>query len=55
MGVKVNSDTGLVALSASGLTKNGNTYTNDAYDMAEYTLTLDLQAGVGSVNLVVAE
>ena len=55
MGVKVDSETALVSVSTSGLDKNGGIYTNDAYDTAEYTLTLDLQAGIGSVNLVVAE
>ena len=55
MGVKVNSETALVSVSTSGLNKNNSTYTNDAFDSAVYTLTLDLTAGVGSVNLVVAE
>jgi hypothetical protein len=55
MGVQVNASTGLVNLTTSGLTKRGNTYTNDAFGTAPYTLTLDLEAGVGSVNLAVAD
>jgi hypothetical protein len=55
MGVKVNADTALVNVNTSGLSKTNNTYTNDAFGTASYTLTLDLQVGVGSVNLVVAE
>ena len=55
MGVEVNAETALVSVSTSGLTKNGNSYTNEAFGSAPNTLTLDLEAGVGSVNLTVAE
>jgi hypothetical protein len=51
MGVRVNSDTGLVSVTTSGLTPDGDGYVNSAYGSAPYTLTLDLSAGVGSVEL----
>lgn len=51
MGVRVNSSTALVAVSTSGLTEVDGGYVNDAYGTAPYTLTLDLEAGVGAVEL----
>jgi hypothetical protein len=52
MGVRVNSDTALVSVTTSGLTKVDGGYVNDAYETALYTLTLELEAGIGSVELV---
>jgi hypothetical protein len=55
MGVRVNSDTALVSVTTSGLTKVDGGYVNDAYETAPHTLTLDVEAGVGSVTLIVTE
>jgi len=52
MGVRVDMETALVSVSANGLIKEENGYINKAFGTAPYTLTLTLQAGVGSVNLV---
>lgn len=52
MGVRVEMDTALVTVTANGLIVAGNGYVNQAYDTAPHTLTLNLQAGVGSVTLV---
>ena len=52
MGVRINKETALVNVSADGLIVDGNGYVNRAYGTAPYTLTLKLQAGVGSVVLV---
>ena len=52
MGVHVDMDTALVNVTASGLTKDDNGYVNEAFGTAPHTLTLKLQAGVGSVVLV---
>ena len=52
MGVRVNKETALVNVSADGLVVDGNGYVNRTYGTASYTLTLKLQAGVGSVVLV---
>jgi len=53
MGVRVDKETALVNVSADGLIRDGNGYVNRAYGTAPYTLTLKLQAGVGSVVLKV--
>jgi hypothetical protein len=52
MGVRVQMDTALVTVTANGLTRDENGYVNEAFGTAPHTLTLDLQAGVGSVILV---
>jgi hypothetical protein len=52
MGVRVDMETALVSVTANGLTKDENGYVNQALGTAPYTLTLNLQAGVGSVVLV---
>ena len=52
MGVRVEMDTALVSVTATGLTKTESGYVNRAYGAAPYTLTLKMQAGVGSVILV---
>jgi hypothetical protein len=51
MGVRVDMDTALVSVTTNGLTKNENGYVNTSFGTAPYTLTLKLQAGVGSVVL----
>jgi hypothetical protein len=52
MGVRVNMDTALVTVTANGLIVDDNGYVNQAFGTAPYTLTLKLEAGVGSVRLV---
>jgi len=52
MGVRIDKETALVSVSANGLIVDGNGYINKAFGTAPYTLTLKLQAGVGSVLLV---
>jgi hypothetical protein len=52
MGVRVDMDTALVNVTANGLIKDENGYVNESYGSAPQTLSLKLQAGVGSVVLV---
>jgi len=52
MGLRVEMETALVAVTANGLINQENGYVNQAYGTAPHTLTLRLQAGVGSVVLV---
>jgi hypothetical protein len=52
MGVRVEMDTALVTVTVNGLTQHENGYVNEAFGTAPHTLTLNLQAGVGSVTLV---
>jgi hypothetical protein len=52
MGVRANMDTALVSVTANDLIKDENGYVNQALGTAPHTLTLNVQAGVGSVVLV---
>jgi hypothetical protein len=55
VGVRVDVDAGIGAIEAPGLKKDGDVYTNDAYGVSEVTLQIDLKAGIGQINLSVAE
>jgi hypothetical protein len=52
-GVRVEVDTGIGAVNASGLRQDGNVYTNDAYGTAGVTLEIDIEGGVGEIRLEV--
>jgi hypothetical protein len=52
MGVRVELDTALVAVTANGLINDENGYVNRAFGTAPHTLKLKLEAGVGSVVLI---
>ncbi len=51
VGVRIEADTGLGSVEASGLTRDGNIYTNDAYGLSDVTLRIDIDGGVGKINL----
>jgi hypothetical protein len=51
VGVRVNMNTALVSVTANGLIIEEGGYVNKAFGTAAHTLTLNLQAGVGSVVL----
>jgi hypothetical protein len=53
VGVRVEVDRGPTAINASGLTQDGNVYTNAAYGVSEVTLNVNLEVGIGWVNLEV--
>jgi predicted membrane protein len=53
VGVRVDAEGGLGKISAEGLRMEGDSYVNDAYDDADVTLQLDIQGGVGQINLEV--
>ena len=55
VGIRVEVDTGVGTIDAPGLTKDGNIYTNTAFGVSDVTLQIDMQAGVGSINLEVEE
>jgi hypothetical protein len=54
VGVRIVVDTGIGGVDTSGLTKDGDTYTNDAYGDSEVTLRIDIDGGIGQINLDVA-
>jgi hypothetical protein len=51
VGVRIKVDPGANMIQTTGLTKDGDIYTNAAYDVAEVSMLIDLQAGIGQVNL----
>jgi hypothetical protein len=53
LGSRVTADTALANVTASGLTRNGDTYVNAAHGTSPYTLAVEIEAGVGAVNLEV--
>jgi hypothetical protein len=50
-GVRVEVSKGLGNVDAGGFNRDGNTYTNDAYEDSETTLYIIIQAGMGQINL----
>lgn len=55
IGVRVEIDSGPHTVDARGLKRNGDAYTNDAYGESDVTLRIDINAGIGSINLEVEE
>jgi hypothetical protein len=51
VGVIVIVDSGIGEIKTSGLTKAGDTYINDAYGESDITLEIDVDAGIGQINL----
>ncbi len=55
VGVRVRADVGLGDVDAHGLSKDGDAYVNDAYGESDITLDINLDGGVGEVNLELAQ
>lgn len=55
VGVRVEVEAGASMVDATGLTKDGNVYTNAAYGVSDVTLHVAMDAGIGWINLEVAE
>jgi hypothetical protein len=55
VGVRVTVQGGLGQVNAAGMNKNGDVYTNDAYGESEVTLEIDIEGGVGEINLELGE
>ena len=53
VGVKAKAEGGLGKINAEGLKKVGDSYVNDAYGESNVTLNVDVQGGVGEINLEV--
>lgn len=54
VGARVEID-GISRVNASGLTQDGNTYVNNAYGVSDVTLDINIEAGIGEINLELAE
>jgi hypothetical protein len=55
IGVLARVDGALGDLDVSGMTREGDAYVNEAYGESDVTLTVDIQAGVGGLDLQVVE
>jgi hypothetical protein len=55
VGARVKVESGPHTIEATGLTQDGDVYTNAAYGLSDVTLRVDLEAGIGQINLVVEE
>jgi hypothetical protein len=53
VGVKAKAQGGLGKINAEGLKRVGNSYVNDAYGESDVTLNVNVQGGVGQINLEV--
>ena len=51
VGVNIDVETGVGSIDANGLTKDGDTYTNDANGTSDVTLRIEISGGVGQINL----
>jgi hypothetical protein len=51
VGVRVHVDGGLGSINAHGLTKQGGAYVNEAYGRSAVTIEVDIDAGIGSLDL----
>jgi hypothetical protein len=53
VGVRARAEGGLGKINAEGLTREGDSYVNDAYGDSDVNLEVDVQGGVGQINLKV--
>ncbi len=53
VGALVSAEGGLGKIKAKGLRREGDSYVNDAYGDSDVTLNVDVQGGVGQINLEV--
>jgi hypothetical protein len=55
VGARVQVDAAVGTIESPGLKQDGNIYTNSAYGVSDVTLQVDIEAGVGQINLQVEE
>ena len=53
VGVRARAEGGLGNINAKGLKKEGDSYVNEAYGSSDVTLEIDVQGGIGQINLEV--
>lgn len=51
VGIIIQAETGIGDVDASGLSRDGDTYINDAYGESDVTLRIDMEGGVGKIIL----
>lgn len=55
VGVRIETQTGLGKIDVRNLIRNGDVYTNAAYEEADVKLDINVQGGVGNINLLLEE
>ncbi len=55
VGARVKVESGPHTIETTGLTKDGDVYTNAAYGVSEVTMQVNIQSGIGQINLDVEE
>ena len=55
VGVRVEVESGPNVIEATGLTQDRNVYTNAAYSVSDVTMQIDMEPGIGQINLEVEE
>lgn len=55
VGVRVETQTGIGDINVQDLIRNGDTYTNSAYENADIILDIKVQGGIGTIDLILAE
>jgi hypothetical protein len=55
VGARVKVEAGPHTIEATGLTQDGDVYTNAAYGVSEVTLQIDMEAGIGQIHLEIVE
>lgn len=55
VGVRVQIESGPTIVNTSGLTHNGNSYTNAAYGVSDVTMQINLEPGIGQINLEIVD
>ncbi len=51
VGVIIDVETGIGEINASGLVRDGDSYTNEAYGVSDVTLRIHIEGGVGEIHL----
>jgi predicted membrane protein len=52
VGVTAHASGGIGSVHTEGLHENGSEYTNDAYGKSPHKITLDVQGGIGEIELI---
>jgi hypothetical protein len=55
VGVRVEVEPGPNMVNATGLTQDGNVYTNAAYGMSDATMQIAMESGIGQINLEIVD
>jgi hypothetical protein len=55
VGVRVEAESGLGSVDASGFNREGDVYTNDAYGRTDVTVSVKVDVGVGGLGLELAD